>query len=323
MKSARTAIRADQIARRMGRAKRNPSNSLKQMMGFARALPILRAVMAIILRPQHRYPAPNRCIYCNNPNTPLFDEHIIPRNLGGGLVFENASCKRCERTINKEIETPFAEMAGTLRRRTIPVRNRDKKRRPKTYSLHIVDEHGNKTQTHEIPAPDAPRILYLIRFPPVGLFFPETRTEDPILWTWTHLGDLERIKQKYGGTGHVAGAYDLITFSRQLAKIAHSYVAAEHRAIESYEQLLPEFILTGVGDFRNLIGCSDGPLDSDTRRWLCNIHWGRVTDDQYAYLISRIKLFAFTNSPVYEVIVARKLLSLGPLEPVYGRPIPP
>ena len=43
-------------------------------------------------------------------------EHIIPRNLGGGLVFENASCMRCECTINKEIETPFAEMAGTLRK---------------------------------------------------------------------------------------------------------------------------------------------------------------------------------------------------------------
>jgi hypothetical protein len=31
------------VARRMGRAKRNPSNSLKQMMRFPRALLILRA----------------------------------------------------------------------------------------------------------------------------------------------------------------------------------------------------------------------------------------------------------------------------------------
>jgi hypothetical protein len=277
--------------------------------------------MAFILRPRFTYPAPTACIYCGDRIGPFGDEHIIPRNLGGGLVFKDASCKCCEKIINKEIETPSSNMMGTFRRRTIPVRNRDKKRRPDTYRLRVMDEAGNPGGEHVIPAAEAPRILYLIRFPAPALLFPETRSEDTYLWTWAHRGDLQRIKEQFGISRHLAGAYDEICFARQLAKIAHSYVFAEHPAMETYEQLLPQFILTGVGDYRELIGSSDEALDTDQRRWLCNIHWGRVTAGDYAYLVSRFKIFAFTNAPVYEVIVARKHLSLGPLEPVNGRPI--
>jgi hypothetical protein len=280
--------------------------------------------MPFILRPRHTYPAPPACIYCGDRNGPFGDEHIIPRNLGGQLVFKDASCKRCEVIINKEIETRISNMMGTFRRRTIPVRNRDKKRRPDTYQLRMIDETGNPSIEHTIPTAEAPRILYLIRFPPPALLIPESRSEQTYLWTWAHRGDMQRMKDRYGqsgAAGHIAGAYDEICFARQLAKIAHSYVLAEHPQMAAYEQLLPQFILTGVGDYRSLIGSADGPLDGDQRRWLCNIHWGRFTHDGYAYLCSRFKIFAFTNAPVYEVIVARKPLSQVPLEPVYGRPI--
>lgn len=277
--------------------------------------------MVFILRPRFTYSPPAACIYCGDRTGPFGDEHIIPRNLGGSLVFKDASCKCCEKIINKEIETPSANMMGTFRRHRIPVRNRDKKRRRDTYQLKVIDEAGNLSGTHIIPAAQAPRVLYLIRFPPPALLFPETKSESTYLWTWAHKGDLKRLKEQFGGSGHVAGAYDEICFARQLAKIAHSYVFAEHREMETYEHLLPEFILTGVGDYRALIGSIDGPLDSDRRPWLCNIHWGRLTAGGYAYLVSRFRIFAFTNAPVYEVIVARKRLSRWPLEPVYGRPI--
>ena len=114
--------------------------------------------------------------------------------------------------------------------------------------------------------------------------------------------------------------YDTTKFARQLAKIAHSYVFAEHRAITSYEHLLPKFILTGEGDYQYLIGCGTEPLDADPRTWLCNIHWGRFTTDEYVYLMSRFRLYAFTNSPVYEVVVARRPISSGPLEPIHDHP---
>jgi hypothetical protein len=187
--------------------------------------------------------------------------------------------------------------------------------------LKVIDSAGNPTEEHVLPASEAPRLLYLIRFPLPALLYPSARSGPTQLWTWAHRGDLAKLKSRFGGAGHVAGRYDEIAFARQMAKIAHSYVTAEHPAIESYEPLLPQFILTGVGDYRSLVGCGTAPLDSDTRTWLCNIHWGRVTVDSYAYLISRFKLFAFTSAPVYEVIVARKHLSLGPLEPVSGQPI--
>jgi hypothetical protein len=162
--------------------------------------------MAFILRPRFTYLAPTACIYCGDRIGPFGDEHIIPRNLGGALVFKDASCKCCEKTINKEIETPISNMMGTFRRRTIPVRNRDKKRRPDTYQLRVIDEAGNPSGEHIIAATDAPRILYLIHFPPPALLFPETRSEGTYLWTWAHRGDLRRMKEQFGASGHIAGA---------------------------------------------------------------------------------------------------------------------
>ncbi|MGH7226437.1 MAG: HNH endonuclease, partial [Gemmataceae bacterium] len=58
-----------------------------------------------------RYAPVGRCIYCGATKPVLgyarfADEHIIPLALGGDLVLPEAVCKRCEITINKQIETP-------------------------------------------------------------------------------------------------------------------------------------------------------------------------------------------------------------------------
>jgi len=276
--------------------------------------------MPVLLRPRHTYDPPQGCIYCGDQDGPFGDEHIVPRNMGGALVFKDASCKRCERTINSEIETPISNMIGTFRRRLLPARNRDKKRRPSTYNLQIIDKTGSIIREHTLPASEAPRVLYLIAFPMPALLVPQTRSQYPELWSWAHRGDLKKMNSKYGGAGHTAGRYDVDKFARQLAKIAHAYVAAEYPEMKSYEHLLPQFILTGAGDYRSLIGCGSRPLDSDTRQFVYKIHWGRFTLDGYAYLVSRFRIFAFTNAPVYEVIVARKPLTQSPLEPLPGPP---
>jgi hypothetical protein len=272
--------------------------------------------MPLLLRPRHTYDPAHYCIYCGDKDGPFGDEHIVPRNMGGALVLKNASCKCCERTINSEIETPVANQMGTFRRRILPARNRDKKRRPPTYNLQIVDAAGNIIQEHVIPASEAPRVLYLITFPPLGLLSPHTLSEAPVMWRWAHRGDMQKLKSKYGGKGHTAGPYDVDKFARQLAKIAHSYVVAEYPEMKSYEQLLSKFILTGDGDFRSFIGCSSVPLDSDPRGYIYKIHWGRVTIGDFSYLVSRFRVFAFTNAPVYEVVVARKPITQAPLEPL-------
>ena len=59
------------------------------------------------------YPPVGNCIYCGKNRLPnhgrrkpsrFHDEHIVPLALGGKMVLPEASCVKCERLINKQIE---------------------------------------------------------------------------------------------------------------------------------------------------------------------------------------------------------------------------
>jgi len=255
------------------------------------------------LVPTHTYDPPTACIYCGDQTGPLGDEHIIPRNMGGRLVIKNASCKTCEKIINSQIETPIANMMGSYRRRSIPARNRDKKRRPLSTTIRIYDEAGQITD-HPASADEMPRVLYIPALPPPTLLDPKARDIAPEMWTMAHREDLKRAKEKFGGVAHVAGRYDLDRFYRQLAKIAHSYVVAEAISLEGYELLLPNYILTGQGDARNFIG---GELiQPKSEKFLYRISSIKHAVGQIEYLIALFRLFAHTRAPFYQVIVARK-----------------
>ena len=59
-------------------------------------------------------------IYCGTDTLPegfqrFTDEHIIAFGLGGNLILHEPSCRRCQRKINKQIETPILrnEWGGT------------------------------------------------------------------------------------------------------------------------------------------------------------------------------------------------------------------
>src|SRR4051794_2543668 len=77
------------------------------------------------------YPPVGRCIYCGETKLPrgvlrFGNEHIIPLALGGNLVLPEASCRECEKIINREIENPILRQEwGHLRtRRDFPSRNK-------------------------------------------------------------------------------------------------------------------------------------------------------------------------------------------------------
>ena len=88
----------------------------------------------------HSYTPVGRCIYCGTTDLPqgvgrFSDEHIVPLALNGGLVLPEASCRHCERIINREIENLLlSEEWGSFRAKYgLPTRR--PKRRAKTVSL--------------------------------------------------------------------------------------------------------------------------------------------------------------------------------------------
>jgi HNH endonuclease len=68
--------------------------------------------------PNDVYPPVGRCVCCGDTTPPLGREHIIPFAFAGKLILPEASCKRCERIINQQIETPVSSQEwGSFRAR--------------------------------------------------------------------------------------------------------------------------------------------------------------------------------------------------------------
>ena len=181
----------------------------------------------------------NRCIYCTEGQPPFTREHVIPRGLGGGMIFRKASCEKC-REIIRDVETycmrgPFlshrlqlglvndlADLGDVVK---MPIRvngNRDEK----SFSLE-----------------DLPNWLVLPQFhDPPG--FTTGRTDGAGRFSYTLWGD-QRSLDEHGSIDAstvLAEGFDLIKFSRAIAKIAHGYVAGEY-GLDNFEPWLPPFIL--------------------------------------------------------------------------------
>ncbi len=85
----------------------------------------------------------NRCIYCGADDCRLTDEHIVPFGLGGTAVLKKASCIPCGVITGKFEGVVQRGIFGDYRiLRDMPTRN--KKERPKTKVISVVDATGRK-----------------------------------------------------------------------------------------------------------------------------------------------------------------------------------
>jgi hypothetical protein len=84
-----------------------------------------------------RFGPVGRCIYCRSEDGPLTDEHIVPANLGGDIILEEASCTTCQKTINENIENPAMQRLFREIRYRRGIGSRRKNKRPKTLPLKV------------------------------------------------------------------------------------------------------------------------------------------------------------------------------------------
>ena len=91
-----------------------------------------------------RYAPVGQCIYCGIVDVPpgmkrFHDEHIVPLALNGTLILPEASCRQCERVINKEIENRLLseEYARFRAKHGLPTRRpKDRKKTVKLPRIH-------------------------------------------------------------------------------------------------------------------------------------------------------------------------------------------
>lgn len=255
---------------------------------------------------RHLYKPVGKCIYCGETELPsdihrFGDEHIIPFALGGNLILPEASCKSCEKVINRQIETPVSshEWGFFRSKRTFPTRN--KKRRRTHIKLRRVD--GGSLN---IPVNDYSTPVLLYKFGEARILNDLPPGTDHLRWTVVMLADHDAemaMQHKYPewNKQHRLKAQPH-EFARLLAKIAYGYVVAE-LGLDALNPLVLGIILGKSDDYFYTVG---GTWDIEP----VVPNGNHITDisikfigPHRALIIVDIRLFSATETPSYHVVV--------------------
>jgi HNH endonuclease len=277
--------------------------------------------MPIKMNRQHNYDRArdlegcDGCIYCNAPPPPpLTKEHIIPESLGGALIIDNASCAACADQTHA-FEGHACNVLRPVRRQIgFPQKHRGAKTRVLRKAERFVvmlDKNRVKVPIEEFPA-----LLMSLVFPFPGILLNQKPEDKPLTGgiysaeLMEGFGEkLNRLRAKYransvgimGIEPNARGQED--DFGRMLAKIAHSYAAAElgcgnfqpflvHviRGVKPY--FLPYFIGSGLGN---------SPPFSDIHQ----IEIDKAGIGGGAFVVVKIRLFSNRDTPTHYVVVGR------------------
>lgn len=256
--------------------------------------------------PNHFYPPVGRCIYCGATTPPagvkrFGDEHVIPLALGGNLILREAACRKCEKTINEEIETPvlLKEWIYLRIKCNFPTRGKSKKR-PTHVTLRSRDGAALRIpiQGYSTPVP-------AYKFIPPRILSGAPRTDDNKHWTMDILTDHESELQMRAKYPQWDGMHTLVPqpfrFARLLAKIAYCRAVAEY-GIDGFTPLALDVILGQSDDCFLTVG---GSLESQPA-----VPGGDHVLDlsllfrspKRAYLIVDVRIFSQIVSPAYRVV---------------------
>lgn len=113
------------------------------------------------------------------------------------------------------------------------------------------------------------------------------------------------MRDKYDLPEFATSSLDTFALCRTLAKIAHSYVVAEI-GMDSFVPTLPHFIL-GNYDSLRLHYVGGIVREHAPSNELHEIEIEKPNDEQWQYIVVRIRLFAKFGAPIYRIVAGRRL----------------
>ena len=238
-------------------------------------------------------------IYCPNGQPPFTREHVIPRGLGGGLIFPAASCETC-REIIRDIET-YCMRGPFLSRRLHADLVNDPEDLGPTIRMPIAVDGVRREKV--FPVDQYPKFLVLPVFhDPPGLLTGRANHAGRISFSvWGDENELEALHRE--GNAILVEDYNLDKFGRALAKMAHGFIAGEW-GLDNFEHALPDYILGKYpqrGD--TLIGNWGEDGMARPVGLLHQIGQAFVEEKGRVRIDVRLRLFAdHENTPVYRVI---------------------
>lgn len=189
------------------------------------------------------------CIYCDDANVKLTDEHIIPHALNGELVLKAASCENCNKITSRFERSVLRGAFESFR-----IHSNSASRRPKNRPQSITVQ---TQQARKISNPDDWDSIQLGRkfFPMGGGYLLPDFGRPGILqnrppWesmNWTLIGNiLQPDVARLGSLGDrhaIKHTCDGDAFARMIAKIAHSFCVAVI-GLEKFRPFLSQKIVT-------------------------------------------------------------------------------
>lgn len=266
--------------------------------------------------PYRKYEPANTCCYCGS-TADLHDEHIIPFALGGKWIFPNASCAKCGKKTSAFEGVCARTMFGPMRM-LYNVQTRRKRERPDKLPLRVKRATGDPWSTIDVPRAQYPFLCLLPYLDTPTVLTGEATDRDKLpvaqrFWIRGAAGPhgmpahLETLSQQFGVAELMpTGEFDVPPFSLMLAKIAHSFVAAELGS-GTFAPFLSDSIKDG--DASGLSHYVGGlPKDEPLTQTLHDIGFiaHRPTPD---IVFVGIRVFACLGTPTYFVAVGRRATS--------------
>jgi hypothetical protein len=250
-----------------------------------------------------------RCVYCGSTDQ-LSTEHIIPRGLGGNVLFPRACCEGC-RKLTQAFET-VCMRKNFLYFRVHTGLHQHPKERPSHFPIRI----RGKGQRLVLPSahPNWLTLPLLLRpgilaGAPLGMPYVIRGLHT------TNPKDLHIIRAQYEISEYfeVDYAFDVNAFAKMLAKIAHCLACANlHKLGKLSDNVLvaylPPFIRGSndnlgpylVGQIQHL---GEPEVDSDYYKYVIFT----MTHQAKRLQMATIRLFANWRGPVYTVVVGERL----------------
>ena len=257
----------------------------------------------------HRYQTVGQCIYCGTTDLPtgvgrFGDEHIVPLALNGSLILPEASCRSCEKIINREIENQLLSDEWKYFRMKHRLPTRRPRNRPKTVPLR--SRTGGPIT---IPASEYTAPVPLYQFATARILSESQPIPNTHAWTVSMLvdGDEEvRLQRRYPLWN---GEHTIIPrpyhFARLVAKIGYSFAVAE-MGLNCFRALVRDIILGKSDNYFHFVGSekreppASGWPDGGKHYFGITI---RFVKDGIGLVVVDIKLFAEADTPVYHAVV--------------------
>jgi hypothetical protein len=274
-----------------------------------------------IVTPPIRYQKAGYCIYCGDRSAGLSEEHILPYGLAGDcLVLPKSSCAKCQSSTGKaeiiclrHLWWPFRTRTGMPSRTAAPEAFSLKRMKVEEYDP-IEDKIVSYVQLgmDDLKPEQYPLFYQTFEFPSPGILAGRSSSQDTGYQLWCKIDEVEFRKtgsRDKEGFRLSPGAPE--AFCRMLAKIAHSYAAANLRG-EQFDPLLDKYIQGESLDRLQLIDCSGAPTTSKTT--LHRISMSKEVIHGEIYVVVAVQLFACLGTPTHLVVVGKLIRSTGQVE---------